>query len=65
VSYTGLEFGTATRVALLRLVFLLDEVAVVPVPSGRLIGSQLRVNNSPPYSPASPGWSGGAVPCDG
>ena len=37
VSYTELEFDTATEAGLPRLVFLLDENAAVPIPPGRLI----------------------------
>jgi len=37
VSYTELEFGAATEAGLVRLVFLLDEDAAVPIPPGRLI----------------------------
>jgi tetratricopeptide (TPR) repeat protein len=37
VSYTELEFDTATAAGLPRLVFLLDEDAAVPIPPGRLI----------------------------
>ena len=37
VSYTELEFDTATETGKLRLVFLLDEDAVVPIPPGRLL----------------------------
>ena len=37
VSYTELEFDTATEAGLPRLVFLLDEDAAVPIPPGRLI----------------------------
>jgi tetratricopeptide (TPR) repeat protein len=37
VSYTELEFDTATAAGLPRLVFLLDEDAAVPIPLGRLI----------------------------
>jgi hypothetical protein len=48
VSYAELEFGTATRVRLPRLAFLLDEAAAVPIPPERLIGSRLRVNKPPP-----------------
>jgi tetratricopeptide (TPR) repeat protein len=36
-SYTELEFDTATETGLLRLVFLLDEDAAVPIPPGRLL----------------------------
>ena len=39
VSYTELEFLTATEARLPRLVFLLDEDAPVPIPPGRLIDS--------------------------
>src|SRR5580693_2617391 len=39
VSYTELEFATATEAGLPRLVFLLDEDAAVPIPPGRLIDS--------------------------
>ena len=39
VSYTELEFDTATEAGLPRLVFLLDEDAAVPIPPGRLIDS--------------------------
>lgn len=59
MSYTELEFGTATREVLPRLVFLLDEVTVVPVAPGRPIGSQVRVNNSPPiHRPCLGGQAG-------
>ena len=37
VSYTELEFEAATEAGLVRLVFLLDEDAVVPIPPGRLM----------------------------
>ena len=37
VSYTELEFEAATAAGLVRLVFLLDEDAAVPIPPGRLI----------------------------
>jgi hypothetical protein len=37
VSYTELEFDTATEAGLPRLVFLLDEDAAVPIPPGRLL----------------------------
>ena len=37
VSYTELEFETATEAGLPRLVFLLDEDAAVPIPPGRLL----------------------------
>ena len=36
VSYTELEFDTATETGLVRLAFLLDETAVLPIPSTRL-----------------------------
>ena len=36
VSYTELEFQAATDAGLLRLVFLLDEDAPVPIPAARL-----------------------------
>ena len=36
VSYTELEFDTATEAGLVRLVFLLDENAVLPIPAARL-----------------------------
>jgi hypothetical protein len=36
VSYTELEFDTATEAGLPRLVFLLDEDAAVPIPPARL-----------------------------
>ena len=39
VSYTELEFGAATEAGLVRLVFLLDEDAAVPIPAARLIDS--------------------------
>src|SRR5690242_2209169 len=39
VSYTELEFETATEAGLPRLVFLLDEDAAVPIPPGRLLDS--------------------------
>jgi hypothetical protein len=39
VSYTELEFDTATEAGVPRLVFLLDEDAAVPIPPGRLIDS--------------------------
>jgi tetratricopeptide (TPR) repeat protein len=46
VSYTELEFDTASEAGLPRLVFLLDEDAVVPIPAGRLLdadpGLQVR-----------------------
>ena len=37
VSYTELEFSTATEAGLPRLVFILDEDAAVPIPAGRLL----------------------------
>src|SRR5689334_19080901 len=37
VSYTELEFDTATEAGLARLVFLLDEDAAVPIPVARLL----------------------------
>ncbi len=37
VSYTELEFETATQVGLPRLVFLLDEDAALPIPAARLL----------------------------
>ncbi len=37
VSYTELEFETATEAGLLRLVFLLDEDAVLPIPATKLL----------------------------
>lgn len=37
VSYSELEFETATEAALPRLVFLLDEDAALPIPSSQLI----------------------------
>src|SRR5215471_8153867 len=37
VSYTELEFDTATGTGLPRLVFVLDEDAAVPIPPGRLL----------------------------
>ena len=37
VSYTELEFAAATGAGLLRLVFVLDEDAAIPIPPGRLI----------------------------
>ena len=41
VSYTELEFDTATEAGLPRLVFLLDEDAAVPIPPGRLLDGDL------------------------
>jgi tetratricopeptide (TPR) repeat protein len=43
VSYTELEFDTATGVRLPRLVFLLDEDAAVPIPPGRLFDSDAEL----------------------
>jgi tetratricopeptide (TPR) repeat protein len=40
VSYTELEFDTATAAGLPRLVFALDEDAVVPIPAGRLYDAE-------------------------
>ena len=37
VSYTELEFETATSAGLPRLVFLLDEEAALPIPAGKLL----------------------------
>ena len=37
MSYTELEFETATEAGLPRLVFLLDENAALPIPPGRLL----------------------------
>src|SRR5262245_10789482 len=37
MSYTELEFDTATEAGLPRLVFVLDEDAAVPIPPGRLL----------------------------
>ena len=46
VSYTELEFNAASEAGLPRLMFLLDEDAVVPIPAGRLLdgdpGMQVR-----------------------
>ena len=39
VSYTELEFETATEAGLPRLVFLLDEDAALPIPAARLLDS--------------------------
>ena len=39
VSYTELEFETATEAGLPRLVFLLDEDATLPIPAARLLDS--------------------------
>jgi tetratricopeptide (TPR) repeat protein len=41
VSYTELEFVTATEAGLPRLVFVLDEDAAVPIPPGRLLDADL------------------------
>jgi tetratricopeptide (TPR) repeat protein len=41
VSYTELEFQTATEAGLPRLIFLLDEDAAVPIPPGRLLDGDL------------------------
>jgi tetratricopeptide (TPR) repeat protein len=40
VSYTELEFDTATTAGLPRLMFVLDEDAVVPIPPGRLYDAE-------------------------
>jgi hypothetical protein len=41
VSYTELEFQAATHAGLLRLVFLLDEEAALPIPAARLLDRDL------------------------
>jgi len=41
VSYTELEFDTATEAGLPRLVFVLDEDAAMPIPPGRLLDGDL------------------------
>jgi hypothetical protein len=41
VSYTELEFEAATAAGVLRLVFLLDEEAVLPIPAAKLVDSDL------------------------
>ena len=43
VSYTELEFEAATGAGLVRLVFLLDEDAVLPIPAARLIDDDPEV----------------------
>jgi tetratricopeptide (TPR) repeat protein len=43
VSYTELEFDTATEAGKPRLVFVLDEDAAVPIPPGRLLDTDLSL----------------------
>jgi Domain of unknown function (DUF4062) len=45
MSYTELEFDTATKAGLQRLVFLLDEDAVVPIPPKRLQNDNLDLQH--------------------
>src|SRR5580658_3990035 len=43
VSYTELEFTAATQAGLIRLMFVLDEDAVVPIPPGQLIDTDPKL----------------------
>ena len=60
VSYTELEFNTATAAGLPRLIFLLDDEAVLPIPPAKALdadpGLQARQNYSGPGWPIPGSW---------
>jgi Domain of unknown function (DUF4062) len=64
VSYTELEFDTATEAGLPRLVFVLNEDAAVPIPLGRVLDSDpgLRQNAHQAINRTSRHYAGALAP---
>ena len=62
VSYTELEFSTATAAGLLRLAFMLDGGTAVPIPPGGLLDTDptLQAKRRSISSPRTR-WTAGAV----